>query len=175
MFVNADALVSLQIVQTELHPNSQAWGSDASRGNSKESLSVYGLFHHLACTPQGRSQLRQLFLRPVLDIDVIMERQRVISMLLKPENADTIKQTTATLRKIRNLRTTVMQLQKGIEFPATGQSFDKGAWATVRRFSVQALGLRELVGSLNGGSELPLVRKVGDLVNRDAAGLTVYM
>ena len=160
MFVNADTLLSLQIVQTELHPNSQAWGSEASRGNCKESLSIYGLFHLLACTPQGRYQLRRLFLRPVLNIDVIEERQKIITVLLQPDNADTVKQITPTLRKIRNLRTVIAQLRKGIEFPSTGPSFDKCAWGTIRRSAAQTLGLRELVASLNEGSELPLMQKV---------------
>ncbi|CAM1507372.1 Fc.00g070130.m01.CDS01 [Cosmosporella sp. VM-42] len=160
MFVNSDTLLALQIVQTELHPNSQAWGLDPSKGSAKESLSVYGLFHLLACTPQGRSQLRQLFLRPVLDMELIGERQRTISVLLQPDNADKLRQATSALRKIRNLRTTIAQLRKGIEFPSAGQSFDKGVWATIRHFAAQTLELREVVNSLNGGESLPIVHKL---------------
>ncbi|KAG9506978.1 hypothetical protein J7337_000526 [Fusarium musae] len=146
MYVSTDALLSLQILQTELHPNSQAWGPDANKGNSKESLSVYGLFHHLACTPQGRTQLRQLFLRPLLDLGIISERQRTITVLLQPDNADKLAQLTSTLRKIRNMRTTLAQLRKGIEFPSAGQSFDRGVWATIQKFTAQALTLREMIG-----------------------------
>ena len=160
MFVNSDALLALQIVQTELHPNSQAWGPDLNRGTTKESLSVYGLFHLLACTPQGRSQLRQLFLRPVLDIGIIGERQKTISVLLQPDNAVKLKQATSILHKIRNVRTTITQLRKGIEFPSAGQSFDKGIWATIRLFTAQTLELREVVSSLNGSEGLEIARKV---------------
>lgn len=164
MFVNADALLSLQIVQSELHPNSQAWGPVSNHGTTKESLSVYGLFHLLACTPQGRSQLRQLFLRPTLNIDIILERQKTISVLLQPNNTDKSNHITTTLRKIRNLRTTVAQLRKGIEFPSAGQSYDKGVWATIRRFTAHALELRDLIGSLDGGHELKIVRKVSEIM-----------
>ncbi|KAF5020717.1 hypothetical protein F66182_7279 [Fusarium sp. NRRL 66182] len=160
MFVSADALLSLQILQTELHPNSQAWGTYPNKGNSKESLSVYGLFHHLASTSQGRAQLRQIFLRPLLDMDVISERRKSIEVLLQPDNVDKLSQLTSILRKIRNLRTTFAQLRKGIEFPSAGQSFDKGVWATIQKFTVQALALRETLGSLNGGAELILFNKL---------------
>ncbi|KAF5985318.1 DNA mismatch repair MSH5 [Fusarium coicis] len=178
MYVSTDALLSLQILQTELHPNSQAWGPDANKGNSKESLSVYGLFHHLACTPQGRTQLRQLFLRPLLDLGIISERQRTITVLLQPDNADKLAQLTSTLRKIRNMRTTLAQLRKGIEFPSAGQSFDRGVWATIQKFTAQALTLREMIGLFNGGSDIVVFKKlihtlepaslvvVGDMINK---------
>ncbi|KAF5544816.1 mating type 1-2 [Fusarium napiforme] len=160
MYVSTDALLSLQILQTELHPNSQAWGPDANKSNSKESLSVYGLFHHLACTPQGRTQLRQLFLRPLLDLGIISERQRTITVLLQPDNADKLAQLTSTLRKIRNMRTTLAQLRKGIEFPSAGQSFDRGVWATIQKFTAQALTLREIIGLFNGGSDIVIFKEL---------------
>ncbi|EYB22536.1 hypothetical protein FG05_11941 [Fusarium graminearum] len=159
MYISNDTLLSLQILQTEMHPNSQAWGSDANQSNSKESLSVYGLFQHLASTPQGRTQLRRIFLRPLLDINIISERQRSIAVLLQPENADKLPQLASTLRKIRNLHTTFAQLRKGIEFPSAGQSFDKGVWGTIHRFTTHALTLRELIASLNGGSDVVLFKQ----------------
>ncbi|KAH7160110.1 muts domain V-domain-containing protein [Dactylonectria estremocensis] len=173
MFVSSDALLSLQLVQTELHPNSQALGSNPNKGSAKESLSVYGLFHYLACTPQGRAHLRQLFLRPVLDMGVIGERQRTISAFLQPDNADNLAQITSILRKIRNIKTTFVQLRKGVEYPTAGQSFDKGVWATIQNFTAQALRLRETVASLNACSGLEIVDKLLDglhLANLVAVG-----
>ncbi|KAF5663963.1 dna mismatch repair msh5 [Fusarium heterosporum] len=178
MYVSNDALLSLQILQTELHPNSQAWGPDSKNGNAKESLSVYGLFHHLACTPQGRAQLRQIFLRPLLDLDVIAERQRTIAVLLQPDNIDKLSQLASILRKVRDMRTTFAQLKKGIEFPSARQSFDRSVWATIQKFTTQALTLRETVVLLSGGSEIILFKRlienlepsslvvVGDLINK---------
>ena len=161
MFVSADALLALQIVQTELHPNSQAWGPNLSKSSSKESLSVYGLFYNLACTPQGRTQLRQLFLRPILDLGLIRERQRTLSVLLQQNNAEMMAHMTSILRKIQNLRPALTLLRKGIEFLSAGQSFNKGVWATIQHFTAQGLALREVLGNLNGGTELALIRKVG--------------
>ena len=78
MFVNADTLNSLQILQHEFHPNSHMQGPTKSSSGAKESLSVYGLFHQLARTPQGKQKLRQIFLRPSIDIDLIVERHKTI-------------------------------------------------------------------------------------------------
>ncbi|RSL68484.1 hypothetical protein CEP53_002567 [Fusarium sp. AF-6] len=162
MFVSADALLALQIVQTELHPNGQNWGPNLSKSSSKESLSVYGLFHHLACTPQGRTCLRQLFLRPVLDLGMIRERQKTISVLLQPNNAEMMAHMTSILRKIRNLRPALTNLRKGIEFVTAGQSFNKGVWATIQQFTTEGLALREVLDSLNSGTEPALFRRLVD-------------
>ncbi|KAH6895100.1 muts domain V-domain-containing protein [Thelonectria olida] len=178
MFVSSDALMSLQVVQTELHPNSQVWSSNPNKDNAKESLSVYGLFHYLACTSQGRAQLRQLFLRPVLDIGLIEERQKTISALLQPDNADSLPRITSCLRKIKNIRSTFAQLRKGIEFPSTNQSFDRGVWSTIQNFTTQTLGLQGAVACLKGCANLEIVCKlvnslpvvdlvsVGDMINK---------
>ncbi|KPA36038.1 dna mismatch repair protein msh5, partial [Fusarium langsethiae] len=69
-----------------------------------------------------------------------------------------------TLREIRNLHTTFAQLRKGIEFPSAGQSFDKGVWGTIRKFTTHALTLREIIASLNGGSDVFLFRQVIEVI-----------
>ncbi|KAI5462940.1 muts domain V-domain-containing protein [Mariannaea sp. PMI_226] len=177
MFVGSDALLSLQVVQTELHPNGQVWGANPNNEHAKESLSVYGLFHYLTCTPQGRTQLRKLFLRPVLDIGLIEERQRSIAALLRPENADSLSRITSCLRKIKNIRLTLAQVRKGIEYPTSNQSFHKGVWSTIQNFTTQTLSLREVVSSLKGCANIEIISKlldnlpsgvlvlVGDMIN----------
>lgn len=152
MFVTLETLTSLQIVQSELHPNSQVWGPDPKGNGSKESLSVYGLFHHLASTTQGRTSLRKMFLRPTLNMDIIAERQLTISLFLRPENSDSLQQIGAILRKVKNIKSIIVQLRKGIDSPLTGRSFDKGVWATLRGFAAQTLRLRETVASLSGNN-----------------------
>ncbi|RMZ88581.1 hypothetical protein DV736_g4193, partial [Chaetothyriales sp. CBS 134916] len=72
MFANVDTLSTLQIIQPESHPNIFNQGPGTS--GSKEVLSVFGLFQHHARTPQGKAQLRTIFLRPSLDVNVINER-----------------------------------------------------------------------------------------------------
>lgn len=173
VFVNMETLQSLQIVHSELHPNSQIWGPDPNGIGAKESLSIYGLFHHLASTTQGRTCLRQLMIRPTVDMDTIAERQRVIVLLLRPENAEKTTQAASILRKIRNVRTTVSQLRKGIDCPSTGRSFDRGVWATLRRFASQTLKLREVVGTLCGSEAVGTIREasIGSFLLRRCCGI----
>ena len=52
VYITQETVLALQIVQSEQHPNSQISGGLQSASGSKESLSIYGLFHHLAGTPQ---------------------------------------------------------------------------------------------------------------------------
>ncbi|OPB43495.1 Regulation of HR towards crossover [Trichoderma guizhouense] len=86
VFISEESLLSLQIINHESHPNSQAWSVDSSAG--KENLSIYGLLHPLASTPQGRTHLRHMFLNPTSNLDIIADRQRTISMLLEPNNEE---------------------------------------------------------------------------------------
>ena len=160
MFISSEALQSLQIMRAEIHPNSQIWGPEPGDSGVKENLSVYGLFHLLAYTPQGRHTLRQMFLRPSLDIDLIEERQQTISLFMRPENSEIINQAGSVLRRVKNARTAVSQLRKGIDSPSSGRSFERGAWAILRGFAAQALRLREIVSSLSGGEMIDIIRKV---------------
>ena len=160
MFISSEALQSLQIMRAEVHLNSQIWGPEPGDSGVKEDLSVYGLLHLLAYTPQGRNTLRQMFLRPSLNIDLIEERQQTISLLLHSENSEMISQAGAVLRRVKNAKTAISQLRRGVDSPSSGRSFERGAWAILRGFSSQALRLREILGSVSGGEVVHTVRKV---------------
>jgi DNA mismatch repair protein MSH5 len=93
---------------------------------------VYGLFHHLARTPQGKQKLRQLFLRPSLNIDTIEERLDFITLFLQSDNAAVVDKIVQGLKKIKNLRPVMVHLRKGIN--ATNTKFGgirSGVWATL--------------------------------------------
>lgn len=160
MYISSDDLLSLQILKSENHPDSQSWGPDVSSQGSKESLSIYGLFHLLAGTPQGRCRLREVFLRPTLKTNTLVDRQRAIGMLLRPDNADRLKQLASTLRKIKNVKTMIVQLTKGADVPSSGRSFDKGVWFSLRQFSAQVLRLREVVASFTGCEHIAVLQQV---------------
>jgi DNA mismatch repair protein MSH5 len=113
MLVNTDTLVSLQIVQPESHPNTFNQGPGTS--GAKEALSIYGLFHRYARTPQGRTQLRLSFLRPSLDLDYINARLDFISVFVRPANHSVRDKLSKSLGHIRNMRNTVTLLHKGID------------------------------------------------------------
>jgi DNA mismatch repair protein MSH5 len=164
MFVNADTLASLQILQSEFHPNSQMRGPDKSSSGAKESLSVYGLFHYLACTPQGKAKLRQIFLRPSLDISLIESRQQAISFFLRPDQSDNTIRLTQKLRKIKNIRMTIAFLQRGVDCPGKKASLASNVWLALQRFAYTILTLRDILAQMQNSENIPVVRKVFETI-----------
>ena len=101
-------------MQPEFHPSSHNQGPTKGSTGSKEGLSVYGLFHHLARTPQGKYLLRQYFLRPTLRMPIITERLTSISTLIRPENSEQLRILNKSLAGIINVRKSMISLRKGI-------------------------------------------------------------
>lgn len=131
--MNADTLASLQILQSESSPNTHSQGPTRMSSGSKEGLSVYGLFHHLARTPQGRSLLRQYFIRPSLDLDIIKERLDTIGVFLRPENESALRSVVKSLGQIKNMRTVMVHLRKGIcNGLSKGGGIRSGIWSSLR-------------------------------------------
>lgn len=130
-FVNERTLLSLQIIESESHPSMINKGL-GRKSSSKEGLSVYGLFQRFANTPQGRNRLRQLFLRPSVDLDAIRERHACISVYLRPENCSSLNKAIKSLKHIKNLHNTMLNLRKGV---STGSGkiagFRSTVWATL--------------------------------------------
>lgn len=143
MFVNADTLHSLQILDAESHPNSHNRGPTKANSGAKEGLSIYGLFHHLARTSQGRALLRQQFLRPSLDLGAINERSNTIATLLQPENEPAMKAIIDNLKNVGNIRTMIVCLKKGSGgMTKVKEGFSKSVWSAIR-------GVSQLVFSVN--------------------------
>lgn len=159
LFVNADTLHSLQILQIENHPNAHNQGPASS--GAKESLSVYGLFHHLARTPQGKQSLRKMFLSPRMELEVIEERQNTIAVLLRPDNSGPLDTIVKSLKQIKNIRTVVIHLQKGISgMGGKGSGVHRGVWASLRHFTYNSLRIADAVRELIDGHRLSVVLKV---------------
>ena len=161
MFVNADTLASLQIIQSENHPNKHMQGPNQSTSGAKESLSVYGLFHHLARTPQGKQKLRYMFLRPSIDLSVISERLNTIGVLLFPGNSATLHTIGKSLKPIKDMRAVIIHLQKGVcDVPAKSSVIRKGVWGSMQNFIFQTLRILEAIRQIGEGQGLAIVNKV---------------
>ncbi|KAK8126143.1 p-loop containing nucleoside triphosphate hydrolase [Apiospora kogelbergensis] len=160
MFVNADTMISLQIIQPEYHPNSQMRGPDKSSMGAKENLSIYGLFHFLACTPQGRHKLRRTFMRPSIDIDLIQTRQKTLAFFLRPGNAETVMQLGKDLRQVKNMRSTIAFLEKGVDSPGRKVSVRNGVWASLQRFALYALRIRDALAQMTAAETIPIIVRV---------------
>lgn len=139
MFINADTLYSLQVLGAEAHPHSHNRGPTKASSGAKEGLSVYGLFHHLARTSQGRLRLRQQFLRPSLNLDVINERLDTVDVFVRPENDNALQSLIQNLKCIGNMRIMLTNLRKGISGSANGgRGLSKSIWTAVRAVSCLA-------------------------------------
>lgn len=135
-FINSDTLFSLQILQSESHPQAHNQGPTKGSASSKEGLSVYGLFHHLARTPQGKYLLKQYFLRPSLNIKVINERLETISVFTRPDNAEPLELLVKSLKSIKNIRVIMINLRKGIGGGVgKGGGIAKSIWQGIRMVS----------------------------------------
>lgn len=133
-FMNKDALISLQILWSESHPQSHNQGPTKVASGSKEGLSIYGLFSSLARTQQGRYLLRQYFLRPMLDIDVINERLETVGIFTRPDNEEPLNNILKSLAQIKNIRTVMIHLRKGVK-RGLNSGIRNGVWSTLRSVS----------------------------------------
>lgn len=125
---------ALQVMHSQSHPQSHNQGPSRASSGPKEGLSIYGLFHHLARTPQGKHLLRQYFLRPSLDIPTINERLDVASVFLRPDNASLMNSIGKSLGQIKNMKTVVIHLKKGISNGMGNGSggIKNGVWSSLR-------------------------------------------
>ena len=106
--------MSLQILHDEFHPHAHNQGPSGNASGSKEGLSVFGLFQNLTSTPQGTSLLRQYFLRPSLDLQLLAHRHETVRVLLLPDNEMLLQSIVKSLKHIKNMKLTIQYLRKGI-------------------------------------------------------------
>ncbi|RMZ45157.1 DNA mismatch repair protein Msh5 [Aspergillus flavus] len=160
MFLSGRTLLALQILESESHPSMVNQGPGRKSSSSKEGLSVYGLFQRFAYSPQGRHRLKQIFLRPSIDTDVIRERHAFISVYLRPDNNDPLSKLTRSLKHIKNLRPVMINLRKGIS-AGSGKitGFKTTVWATLLAFAFYGIDIHEALKETASGNELPLLQK----------------
>lgn len=159
MFINTDTMASLQILGTENHPNCVNEG-DKSKSGAKESLSLYGLFHVLTHTAQGKMKLRQMFLRPTNDLDLIYERQQTIAVLLRLENSAGVGHVGKLLRKIKNIKPYLQQLKKGTSLSSGRVAIERGTWASLQKFCAYTIELREAIQKIQGAEGLSITARI---------------
>ncbi|KAL8162548.1 hypothetical protein V2J09_014037 [Rumex salicifolius] len=92
--LDAAAHESLQIFQIDKHP------SHMGIGRTKEGFSVYGMINK-CLTPIGRRLLRNWFLRPILDLEILNSRFDAISFFLHCE--ELMASLRETLRSVKDI------------------------------------------------------------------------
>ena len=164
MLINPDTLLSLQIIQPESHPN--AFNQGPGTTGSKESLSIYGLFHHLARTPQGKTRLRSYFLRPSLDLDTIKARLDFVSVFIQSDNDIPLNRLSKSLSRIKNMRTTMTMLHKGVNGGNKKLGgFKSGVWASLLEFCYHTIDIAETLKEVLGAETIPLRARAIDVLD----------
>lgn len=157
--IGTDTIDALQIIQTESHPNIFNQGPGVS--GTKESLSIYGLFHHLARTPQGKARLRQYFLRPSLDLEEINARLDFISEFVRPDNRITAEKLSKSLSRIKNMKTVMVFLRKGINYNNKRLGgFKSGVWATLLEFCYHTIDVADTMKETTGAENLEILFRI---------------
>ncbi|KAE8373016.1 DNA mismatch repair protein Msh5 [Aspergillus bertholletiae] len=166
MFLNGRTLLALQIMESESHPSTINQGPGRKSSSSKEGLSVYGIFQRFAYSPQGRHRLRQIFLRPSIDTDIIYERHAFISVYLRPDNHSPLNKLTKSLKHIKNLRPVMINLRKGIS-SGSGRitGFKTTVWATLLAFAFYGIDIHDALKETASGNGLALLQKAKSSAN----------
>lgn len=161
-FINSDTVASLQIIQSEFNPNSHSQGPSNSKGTSgsKEGLSVYGLFRHLARTPQGKTSLRLYFLRPSLNLEVINERLDTVSVFLRPDNSAPFFKIVKSMKSVKNMRTVMIHLRKGIDNGLNVGTLKSGIWSSLHSFAFHALQIKDAVAEVLGSEGITITQRI---------------
>ncbi|GAA5933957.1 hypothetical protein JCM10213_008486 [Rhodosporidiobolus nylandii] len=105
MHINSDALASLQIFSDESH-------ASAHSNATKEGLSLFGIVN-LARTPLGRLLMKQWFLRPSLELDVIENRHLAVECFLRSENQHVVDAIQSQFRFVKNTPRVLKSLASG--------------------------------------------------------------
>ncbi|GAX27184.1 DNA mismatch repair protein MSH5 [Fistulifera solaris] len=95
MAMNPDTLAALNIFAIEHHPLAASNGY----GNAKEGQSLYALLNRTKSKP-GRQRLREIMLKPLLDVDAITMRQDGVEFFLQD---DTQKVVPTLMHQLRNV------------------------------------------------------------------------
>ena len=175
--IDRETLSALQIIQPESHPNVFNQGPGAS--GAKESLSVFGLFHLNARTPQGKARLRQYFLRPSVDLAEIQARLDFVAVFCRTDNHAIAQQLSKSLSRIKNIRTIMTFLHKGISGGNMKNrgGFKSGVWASLLEFCYHTLDIVNTLTEVLGVGGLGLrvriletfdpfqIRRIGQMIN----------
>ncbi|KAK4177654.1 putative muts protein 5 [Triangularia setosa] len=164
MLLGADALISLHIIRSHLQAIPGPHGS-SDEPRAKETLSVSDLLSSLASTTQGKQKVRQMLLRPSLNLDVIHERQSTIHMMLDPENVAIVRSMRKLLKKLKSPKTLLLHVKKGVDRVRGHLSLRMGDWKAVVRFATVAANLHQAVASLVRTSGLEIISKIGDTID----------
>lgn len=161
MQINADALYSLQIFDSENHASIHS-------DKTKEGLSLFGILANTK-TSLGRALLREWLLRPSMSVPVIAARHDAITCFVHPENHSSVAAMHVHLKGIKNVPRTLTALRSGKAKLWDWQAIVKVRYrsplksvaaAHSAQFAFHTVMLRDALSELSHAGHVPVVRKV---------------
>ncbi|KAK3841818.1 MAG: DNA mismatch repair protein MutS, partial [Linnemannia gamsii] len=144
MYVNRNALSSLQIFEDESHPSMHS----GIRGR-KEGLSLFGLLNQTK-TSQGRYLLKQWLLRPSLDMATIHGRHQSVECFVRTENQSTINQLVESLSHIKNIPKVLHAMSKKATI---------NDWQSILQFAYYCVKISNVSQEILVGNS-PIIQKI---------------
>ena len=95
-----------------------------------------------------------------MSLTVIEERLDTLKILLRPENSSSLENVGRSLKHIKDIRSVVIHLQKGINDMGKGNSIFRGVWANIRNFTFHTLKILETIREIYDGRSLAISNKV---------------
>ncbi|KAG2497286.1 hypothetical protein HYH03_004869 [Edaphochlamys debaryana] len=130
LHVDLPTLYGLQVFAVEKHPSAMGLGKP------KEGFSLYGLANRCV-TQMGRRLLRLWFLRPVVNLEVISDRQDIIELLLR-NGGELVGPLRAELKKLPDVASLLSRLTAAQQRP------DLAAMQQLQNCLLQLLRLRAI-------------------------------
>jgi DNA mismatch repair protein MSH5 len=154
--MDSNTLNSLQIFSNEDHP------SYLGSGRSKEGLSLFGIMNYCK-SPGGKKLLRNWFMRPPIDIQIIHERLNTISFLLEPNNVESIKDITNCLKYIKDIPKILSKFLNATN--------DVNDWKNLYQTLLYSMKIRELCHSLPF-NDLKIFQNINNIIGDHLIQLT---
>ncbi|PAV17141.1 dna mismatch repair msh5 [Pyrrhoderma noxium] len=161
MQINADALSSLQVFDTESH-------ASVHSEKTKEGLSLFGILNNTRTT-LGRILLKQWLLRPSMSIPIISARHDAVECLIRPDNIVTADAMCGHLKGLKNIPRILRLLKTG-----KAGLFE---WQGLVKFTFHTALLREALTELNDSNGVIILKKfisVLDVISFREVGNTVH-
>ncbi|KAJ6559109.1 DNA mismatch repair protein MutS [Mycena vulgaris] len=144
MQINADALSSLQIFESESH-------ASVHSDKTKEGLSLFGILNSTKTT-LGRTLLRTWLLRPSLSLAVIKARHDAVACFMSSENSVPVHAMHTHLKGIKNV-------PRILEIMRSGKA-KMADWQGLVKFTFHSAMLRDNLTELHQAGGVEIVKKL---------------
>ncbi|TPX44569.1 hypothetical protein SeLEV6574_g04420 [Synchytrium endobioticum] len=146
MHLNMDAFVSLGIFSEELHPSMHS-------RRSREGLSLFGIMDTTRTAP-GRALLRNWFLRPALDLDVLQERHEAIAYFVRPDMYHVSETLKSGLKQIKNMPRILQRIKSRLSLKE---------WESLVKFALSSIKIKAFIEEC-GVDSIPVFRRVEEAI-----------